>query len=228
MPASPDQRLLAAWDANAAAWTTAVRTHAIPSRAAATDQAILDAITALRPARLLDVGCGEGWLARRLRPALAAEITGIDASAALIAAAAAADPDGTYRSLSYADAIADPGTLGGPYDAVVCNFALLGAPLTPLLRALAGTLAPGGTLLIQTLHPWTACGEQPYRDGWREETFAGFGAGHWQPMPWYFRTLASWLAEAHAAGLTLAALREPADPATGRPLSLLLQLARSA
>jgi 2-polyprenyl-3-methyl-5-hydroxy-6-metoxy-1,4-benzoquinol methylase len=224
---TPEQQLLRSWEANAGAWTAAVRGRAIPSRAAGTDLAIVEAVQALHPARVLDVGCGEGWLARRLRTELGCAVVGIDGSAPLIAAAEAADPHGSYRVLSYQTACADPRRLGGPHDVVVCNFALLGERLAPLLGALASALAPGGAVLIQTLHPWAACGEQPYRDGWREETFAAFGAGSWQPMPWYFRTLDSWLAEIRAAGLALAACREPPDPASGRPLSLLLQLVRS-
>ena len=227
MAAAPEEQLLQAWEANAAAWTAAVRERAIPTRIAGTDQAIVEAVQALRPARVLDVGCGEGWLARRVRRETGCEVTGIDGSAPLIAAARAADPHGSYRVLSYREAIAQPSALGGPHDLAVCNFALFGESLAPLLGAVASALAPRGALLIQTLHPWAVCGEQPYRDGWREETFAGFGGDRWQPMPWYFRTLESWYAEIRAAGLALAACREPRDPATLRPLSLLLQLARS-
>jgi 2-polyprenyl-3-methyl-5-hydroxy-6-metoxy-1,4-benzoquinol methylase len=226
MEPAAERQLLRSWDVNAAAWTAAVRERAIPARIAGTDQAIVDAVRERRPARVLDVGCGEGWLARRLRTETGCEVTGIDGSTSLIAAARAADPGGSYRVLSYQAAIAQPAELGGPYDLAVCNFALLGEPLAPLLGALASALAPRGALLIQTLHPWVACGDQPYRDGWREETFASFGGDRWQPMPWYFRTLESWLAEVRAAGLALAACREPRDPATLRPLSLLLHLAR--
>ena len=221
-----ERQLLQAWNANAAAWTAAVRERAIPSRIAGTDQAIVDAVRAVRPARVLDVGCGEGWLARRLHAETGCAVIGIDGSAPLIAAARAADPDGSYRLLSYEAAIAQPAALGCPYDVAVCNFALLSETLAPLLGVLASGLAPFGVLLIQTLHPWAACGEEPYRDGWREETFAGFGSGRWQPMPWYFRTLESWHGEIRAAGLALTACREPRDPGTLRPLSLLLQLTR--
>jgi 2-polyprenyl-3-methyl-5-hydroxy-6-metoxy-1,4-benzoquinol methylase len=217
-----ERRLHQAWQANAEAWTDAVRGGRIASRVAATDRAIVEAVGALRPARVLDVGCGEGWLARRLMSGPGGEVVGVDGSAALIAAALAAHPAGRYRLLSYADAVRQPARLGGPYDVVVCNFALLGEHLSPPLGALRSALAPNGALLIQTLHPWAACGELPYRDGWREETFASCGGGCWQPMPWYFRTLASWLAEIAAAGLAVASCREPLDPASGRPLSLLL------
>jgi hypothetical protein len=45
----------------------------------------------------------------------------------------------------------------------------------PLLAAARARLARGGALVIQTVHPWTARGDAPYADGWRTETFAGFG-----------------------------------------------------
>ena len=76
------------------------------------------------PARVFDIGCGEGWLARALS-ACGIEVTGIDAVPELIAEACAARrravssrrlwrrlPSGNWRS--------------GPFDAAVCNFSLLG------------------------------------------------------------------------------------------------------
>jgi len=86
-----------------------------------------------------------------------------------------------------------------------------------------GLLAPGGRLVVQTVHPWGACGDEPYRDGWRLETFEGFGAQVFpEAMPWHFRTLASWHAALAEAGFTVETLREPCHPDTGRPLSLLM------
>jgi SAM-dependent methyltransferase len=117
---------------------------------------------------------------------------------------------------------ADPSLAGGEYDVVACNFSLLDEYPTALLDALRRVLRAGGALVIQTVHPWTAAGEGAYHDGWRTETFAGFGEGFAAPMPWYFRTLASWTAVVAAAGYTLAELREPLHPDTGRPASLIL------
>ncbi|MED1954201.1 hypothetical protein [Brevibacillus centrosporus] len=61
------------------------------------------------------------------------------------------------------------------------------------------------------------CGE-----GWREETFSGMGEGYRSPMPWYFRTIGSWLGEVQAAGFRLLQCQEPVHPATGMPLSLII------
>ena len=209
------------WVANAPAWTDAVRGGTIASRRAGTDAAIVRALAELPPGRVLDVGCGEGWLAR----ALAGDghrVVGIDASAPLVERAREGG-GGEFRVLAYEDLAADPSLAGpGPYDAVVCNFSLLGEELVSLLVALRGLLSGAAPLVIQTVHPFTACGDSPYRDGWREETFAGFGGAFGAPMPWYFRTVASWLRVLAEAGLCAAALEEPTDPDSGRPLSLLM------
>ena len=63
---SPDQQIIDSWDVNAAPWVRAVRNHEIPSRRLVTDQAIIDAVMRRKPTSVLDLGCGEGWLAREL------------------------------------------------------------------------------------------------------------------------------------------------------------------
>ena len=85
---------------------------------------------------------------------------------------------------------------------------------------MAPRLAHDGALLIQTLHPWSAAAGN-YQDGWRVESFAGF-EGNWEPMPWYFRTLSSWLAALDMAGFNLCTLQEPQHPQSPVPQSLLL------
>jgi hypothetical protein len=144
---------------------------------------------------------------------------GVDASAPLVEAARTAG-GGTFMVRGYAQLTTDPGVLGGPFDVVACNFALLEEEIAPLLRALRTVLGPAGALVIQTVHPWLA--GPPYIDGWRTERFAGFGGGEWSSMPWYFRTLASWVALLRQSGYALHQLREPAHPETGDPLSLLM------
>ena len=212
--------LAGSWDKNAGNWTRAVREGQIPSRRAGTDDAIVAAVVARKPARLLDVGCGEGWLIRRVVEALDCQAVGIDGSASLIEDARAADPKGDYRVLGYAGLIDGTASLGDPFDAIVFNYAILDEDASSLLSAAKSLLAPGGGIVIQTLHPHTQDG--PYRDGWRTEDFSAFENPDWQPMPWYFRTLESWHAAIRDAGLALGELAEPMAEGGDRPLSLIL------
>lgn len=221
----PERRLRESWRSNAGAWTDAVREDRIESRRLGTDQALLETITGRGPGRVLDVGCGEGWLARALKPD-GFEVVGIDGSEALIRSAEDLG-GGTFQVVGYEDLVDDPRVVPGPFDAVVCNFSLLSEQIAPVLRALADRLVPdrrlaAGVLVVQTVHPFTAAGEEPYRDGWREETFDGFGGDFAAPMPWYYRTVGGWVRELRAAGLAVVDCREPPDPRTGRPLSLIL------
>jgi hypothetical protein len=122
---------------------------------------------------------------------------------------------------TYDGLVADDRIAAGPFDVVALNFALLGDDVALLLRALARRLAADGALVLQTVHPWTAAGEGAYADGWRVETFDALDGAFPASMPWYFRTLGSWVAQLRAARLILERVEEPVDAATGRPLSVL-------
>jgi 2-polyprenyl-3-methyl-5-hydroxy-6-metoxy-1,4-benzoquinol methylase len=215
-----ERQLVDSWDANAAAWSAVIQQGQIESRRVATDAAVVEVVTALQPRRVLDLGCGEGWLTRALTEA-GFSVVGVDGSSALITTARTTS-NASFHVLSYETIIAEPSLLDGPYDAIVCNFSLLGAQIESLLRAIRGALQPNGNLVIQTVHPWTAGGNAAYADGWRTETFDSFGTAFPSPMPWYFRTIGSWISVLQAAAFNLAQLNEPTHPATGRPVSLLL------
>lgn len=209
----------AAWQRNAAPWTAAVRQQRIDSRRLVTDQAIVEAVMRQRPKRVLDAGCGEGWLSRRLT-ARGLAVLGVDAQPDLIDVAQAAG--GCELTVaSYHDLAA--GSIGQTFDTVVCNFALLGRDSTEaLFRAAPALLRPGGVLVVQTLHPHSGDHGLPYRNGWREGSWAGCGPGFADPAPWYFRTLESWVRLFAEHGLPLIALDEPVHPLTGRPASVIL------
>jgi 2-polyprenyl-3-methyl-5-hydroxy-6-metoxy-1,4-benzoquinol methylase len=221
----PAARMLRSWERNAAAWTGAVRERRIASRRAGTDAAIVAAVLAARPRNVLDVGCGEGWLARELS-SRGCHVVGIDASEALIDSATVLG-GGTFEAMTYASVADRSRELGAPFDLAVCNFSLLEEDLVPVLGVLHRILDTRGRLLIQTVHPWIANRDGAYADGWRTETFADFGADFAEPMPWYFRTLASWIATVVAAGFNIERVDEPIDADSGRPLSLLIQAMRA-
>ncbi len=215
-----EQQLFESWETNAAAWRQTIDKGLIASRQLGTNEAVVKAVLATQPLHVLDVGCGEGWLCRKLAGA-GVRATGIDGSEELIEAAKQKGA-ATYAVLSYEQLINDFTQPAGPFDCMVCNFSLLGHNLAPLLGALRKKLSHGGKLIVQTVHPFTACGSEPYADGWRMETFSGFEEVFPANMPWYFRTLASWVAEITCAGYAIEAIEEPSHPQTGRPLSLII------
>lgn len=197
-----EEQIAKSWTANAAAWRTAVRERSIESRRVATDAAIVDAVLAQRPRTVLDLGCGEGWLARALA-SRGIEVTGVDGSAELIASAKELG-GGEFHVLRYDELP----RLGRTFDVAVANFSLLDEVLPEL---------PAPVVVIQTVHPSFAAA-----DGWQVEDFATM-PGQWrEPMPWYFRTLDSWRAALARAGYTLAETREPRHPESGAPLSVIL------
>ena len=217
------EQLQLSWQANADAWTAAVREQRIESRRLVTDAAIIRAILALKPERVLDLGCGEGWLCRGLAEH-DIQAVGVDASAPLIAAARqTGHPRTQYRVCGYAE-LAQQAEQLGRFDVLVCNFALFEQDLQDTLRTLQQLVKADGHLLIQTLHPWRACHDASYRDGWRVETFSALAEGFAEPMPWFFRTLESWLALLQETGWRLQWLQEPLHPESEQPVSLLLLL----
>jgi 2-polyprenyl-3-methyl-5-hydroxy-6-metoxy-1,4-benzoquinol methylase len=216
------EALAASWNENAANWTAAVREGLIPSRQAGTDEAILAAITKHQPARFLDVGCGEGWLVRRVVQAIGCEAVGVDGTAQLVQDARRADPQNRYEVITYRRLMDGAADLGAAFDVIAFNYALFDEQTPELLTAVQRYLSSDGVIIIQTIHPWAAAPEGQYRDGWRHEDFAAFKNQDWAAMPWFCRTLASWHGVVRAAGLVVLELSEPAAESGGLPLSLLL------
>ena len=213
-----DGQIIDSWHTNATPWAAAVRQRQIESRLLVTDRAIVETVLSRSPRLVLDIGCGEGWLARALA-AHGIRVLGIDIVPSLIERARQAG-GGEFRLGSYEQIAA--GMTPVCADLVVCNFALLGKDSAAgLIRSMPRLLQRHGTLVIQTLHPLTACGEHPYRDGWREGSWAGFDAAFTDPAPWYFRTLESWLKLLVDQGLRLLEMREPLHPITQRPASVI-------
>ena len=61
-----DQEIIDRWSESASTWIIAVRDRRIRSRVLTADAAIVDAITVRLQRKVLDIGCGEAWRARRL------------------------------------------------------------------------------------------------------------------------------------------------------------------
>ena len=219
VPALSDEKIVASWHKNAGPWTSAVRDEQIESRKLVTNEAIESAVLSRSPQSVIDIGCGEGWLARRLADR-GIQVLGTDVVPGLISAAMH-DARCRFEVISY-EAIAK-GAITEKFDLAVCNFSLLGKEsVDDLVKALPGLINRRGALVIQTIHPVIGTGEQPYVDGWREGSWAGFSSDFSDPAPWYFRTLETWVALLTTNGFGIEEIREPVNPKTGKPASVIL------
>lgn len=121
----------------------------------------------VRGLAVLDLACGEGFYARRIRRAGAGRVVGVDLSEAMVALARAqeaADPIGMEYICGPAEAM---GAIG-PFDVVSAAFLLNNAPdratLDAMARAVAASLFPGGrmAMTISAFGDWPGTDYSPY------------------------------------------------------------------
>ena len=183
---------------------------------------------------ILDIGCGNGALARRLA-ARGANVTAIDFSEQLIKFArrrSVAKGINVYYVVCDATDEAALMQLGtGRFDAITCTMTLMDMPtIEPLSHAVRSLLSERGRFVFSTMHPAFNSNnpifvhEKEDRDGIVSEHFAvklrayldlppvkGAGApGEPTPHYYYHRPLSELLGTAFAAGLMLDGLLEPA------------------
>ena len=208
-----DLELIDSWHKNAAPWIVAIEEQQIESRKLVTERAIIDAVVSQNGRKVLDLGCGEGWLSRQLT-ALGMDVLGTDIIPALINRARR-NGSQRFELLSYEEIAG--GKLAEKFDVVVANFSLLGQEsVTGLFRSIHSLLNLQGTFIIQTLHPLIVCGNFTYVDRWRSTSWDGFSSD-FTPTPWYFRTMATWVQLYTTNGLSIVEIREPLHPQTGKP-----------
>ncbi|MGA8542127.1 MAG: class I SAM-dependent methyltransferase [Thermoplasmata archaeon] len=129
------------------------------------DPTLLAVLGSVRGRRVLDIGCGNGYLTRRFRRQGATRAVGVDASHASIRIARrreAAHPSGA--EFVQGDASRLHQFTGGSFDRIVANMSLMD------IRDAAGTvnemgrlLAPGGRLVFSINHP---CFDIDERSSW--------------------------------------------------------------
>ncbi|GJL56980.1 MAG: hypothetical protein NPIRA02_41120 [Nitrospirales bacterium] len=213
-----DAHIIESWKKNVHPWIVAIRDGTIESRVRVTNTAIVEAVIAQSPRTVLDVGCGEGWLVRALGQC-GIDALGIDGVPQLIEHAMQ-EGGGRFRTLPYEVLSSD--VLQEQFDAMVCNFSLLGhESVDHIFQQARFLLHKNGSLVIQTLHPVDSCGGGQYEDGWREGAWAGFSDTFRDPAPWYFRTLETWKALFAENHLVLSDPLEPLDPTTQLPASII-------
>lgn len=184
-----ESELLRAWDENSESWALAIGEQLIASRAF-TNDAILLAVGDVQGLEVLDLGCGEGWLSRRLS-ASGARVLGVDGSRALIERAKelGSSRGETYIFVDYQDL--PEVNLRVDFDLVVANFSLLGCESAEAaLASIRASLKANGRFLIQTLHPKVMAREDSC---WVCEDWRAFPSLGFKESPWYYRTMDDWL-----------------------------------
>lgn len=188
------------------------------SRVYITNKAITDLILQKSPTSLLDIGCGEGWLARALNKS-GVNVVGIDAIPELVAAATQAG-GGIFKVVTYEGLI--EGAIKEKFDIIVCNFSLLGnESVNGIFKYIPRLLNEGGYFIIQTIHPLVTCDGFKYSDGWRDGSWVGFSNRFINPAPWYFRTLETWKNLFLDNGFRLNQIVEPLNIKTKQPASII-------
>ncbi len=183
---------------------------------------------------VLDAGCGNGVMARRLVRD-GAVVTAFDYSEAMLELARTRDRAAgvrvDYRLIDATDEAALLQLGARRFDAITCSMALMDMPaINPLFAAASQLLKPDGRLVFATMHPAFNSNnpvflhEKEDRDGDVSEHYAlklrayldmppvkGSGApGEPTPHYYYHRPLGDMLNAAFAAGFVLDALLEPA------------------
>jgi len=197
-------------------WVRIIRQHMDPYRLGLTDGAVLDQIGNPAGLRVLDLGCGEGYMARRLA-GMGAQVVGIDINPDMIDAAIEAedrDPLGiTYR----AGSAYDLSWRAAYFDLVVTNH--LASDLDNLdqaAREIARVLRPNGRWVSLSLHPMY--GVRQDQPGWhrdyfrlhaREHYFVVSGLRSQVPVTRHDRSLTDLLGAPTRAGLLLSSVTEP-------------------
>jgi SAM-dependent methyltransferase len=191
------------WDAEAAAW---IRWAREPDQDHYFWRLNLPTLLELLPppGRLtVDVGCGEGRVARELI-ARGHRVVGIEGSPALAAAAREAGP---AFEVHVADAAAMP-LPDGCADLAVASMSMLNFDDMPgVVREVARVLAPGGRFVFNVPHP-SSDGVEDY---FETTTFAETRDRGGLRMTFHdtHRPLSAYTGALEAAGLVVEALREP-------------------
>ena len=216
------------WDAAAGWWTSRYSARGDVNREWVIDPALFRLLADVRGQRILDAGCGSGYLARLLAEK-GAHVVGVDHSAKLLDVARR-EEEAKSLGLEFHDGdLAHLPFLGaGTFDVVVSNVVMQDVvALDGAFRELHRVLRPGGRLLFSVTHP---CFERPVPGTWLREPPDSERIEEWRgllldryfdrvalwwapsgqpPMVGFHRTLEDYASALHNAGFLIARMEEP-------------------
>lgn len=217
-----NEKIIASWSKNAAEWVRIVEENQIESRKF-TNQAIVDELEKVTGNKIVDIGCGEGWLTRAMTK-MGKTAVGLDATLGLLAYARWKGQE-TYHEMTYAEIINGVRIPEAPFNMAVFNFSLYQSDgLDALLNATKKQLDHNGEILIQTLHPFFLFDHGlEYKSQMVSNSWKGLPGNFIDGHEWYARTLEDWTKVVIEAGLQLLGIKEILN-SQKRPVSLILRL----
>ncbi|WP_411031558.1 class I SAM-dependent methyltransferase [Spongiimicrobium sp. 3-5] len=215
--------IIESWEKNAEEWVRVIEENQIQSRKF-TNAAIVETVSKSNANKILDIGCGEGWLTRSITE-MGKTAVGIDAIAPLIESARKKGQESFYQ-LTYEEIINGQEIPEGPYDCAVFNFCLyLKDGLIDLLVQTKKTLNENGTIIIQTLHPFFLFHQGlAYGSQWVTDSWKGLPGNFIEGHAWYARTFADWVDAFEKCDVKIIAAREVIN-GQGKPISLIFTIA---
>jgi SAM-dependent methyltransferase len=227
-----EDRIRKQWETNSEAFADLIGGVGTPHHIHILNPCVENLLGEVTGKRLLDAGCGEGYLAREYAKR-GAIVTAVDISADLIAVARKkSKEEGIVVEYEVADVCLLDWIPDNEFDIVLSNLVLLNVPCLDVLRQ-------QGCLVLSIVHPafdfygpgaWEMGGkdsatgrregkyfkidqyfnERKYERYWTTRNGERFPA----PISFFHRTLATYLNSLSTAGLRLADFREP-QPAVG-------------
>ena len=182
--------------------------------------AVLRELAPLTGKHVLDLGCGEGYVARLVAQAGAQSVFGIDISSEMIARAQQAAAGGAPRSMTFKSGNATNfrDYPREQFDRVIAVFMisyLSRADMTQVFRTVRSRLAPGGRFIFTVPHPFLPYARRPqekpvYFDSKGRDYFAGVDESYegyiWRrdgkavPVSYMHKTFADYFDALAAAG----------------------------
>ncbi|MFI6171672.1 class I SAM-dependent methyltransferase [Nocardia sp. NPDC051052] len=207
---------------NAAFWTKIIRERLDRYRTELTDRTVMAAVGDCTSQRILDAGCGEGYLSRIIQSG-GGQVVGIDACAELIEAARST-AEHEERDIVYHHGSVNALPLEDEtFDCVVCNHLVNDLPdPAPAFSEFGRVLKPGGKLVVLMLHPCfypaptgvETASEESVSDQYFEvrsfaQNFRVAGESSPAPVTVWMRPLESYLSSLTDANFSLAVMQEP-------------------
>ncbi|MEM2142517.1 MAG: class I SAM-dependent methyltransferase [Candidatus Thorarchaeota archaeon] len=228
------------WETNAAAYADLIGGKGTPHHQHILNPCVEKMLGEIAGKRVLDAGCGEGYLSRYYSRK-GALVTGVDISRRFISIAASiARNEGVSVEFRQSDLCNLSGIPDGYFDVVLCNLVLMNVPcLDEALASIRRVLRQSGILVLSVVHPafdfygpgrWelgdkdTVTGRRTGKhfimDNYLDETVhervwkSRDGSDFPAPITFFHRPISRYVSALIRAGFSLEALEEPVPDST--------------